>query len=126
MADCRTEHQEQVALFTWATVMSGRHPELKLLYAIPNAAKRSPAQARYMLSEGLKKGVPDICLPCARQGYHGLYIELKRIKGGVTSPDQKEWIAALKSEGYKAIVCKGFDEAREAIEDYLGIKHRRG
>jgi hypothetical protein len=131
MADCRTEHQEQVALFTWATVMSGRHPELKLLYAVPNGAfmggetaqakLRGIQRYRKLEAEGLKKGVPDICLPCARQGYHGLYIELKRIKGGTVSHEQKEWLAALNTEGYKAVVCRGFDEAREVIEEYLSI-----
>lgn len=136
MANCRTEHQEQAALFAWATVMSGRQPELKLLYAIPNGAfmggetaqakLRGIQRYRKLEAEGLKKGVPDICLPCARQGYHGLYIELKRIKGGTVSHEQKEWLAALNTEGYKAVVCRGFDEAKTVIEEYLGIKHGRG
>jgi len=131
MADYRTEHQEQVALFTWARIMSGRQPELKLLYAVPNGAfmggetaqakLRGIQRYRKLEAEGLKKGVPDICLPCARQGFHGLYIELKRIKGGTVSHEQKEWLSALNTEGYKAVVCRGFDEAREIIEEYLSI-----
>lgn len=75
-----TESQEQQRLFQWARMESGRFPELELLYHIPNEGKRSRATGRRMVAEGLKKGVPDICLPVARGGSHGLYIELKRTK----------------------------------------------
>ena len=114
-----TEHQEQTALFTWARVMQGLYPELALMYAIPNAAKRSKSLSAMMKAEGLKSGVPDICLPCARREYHGLYIELKRTKGGKVSPQQKEWLTALNKEGYMAVVCEGFEEAKAVIEKYL-------
>lgn len=32
---------------------------------------------------------------------------------------QKEWITALTEQGYKAVVCKGADEAIRAIKEYL-------
>jgi hypothetical protein len=51
--------------------------------------------------------------------YHGLYIEMKRSKGGTVSPEQKVWISLLKQQGYEAIVCRGADEAKQAIESYL-------
>ena len=117
--DNPTEAQEQIALFEWAGMMSGRMPELALLHAIPNGGSRNPAEARHLKAQGVKPGIPDIFLPCARGEYHGLYIELKRRKGGRVSIDQKKMILALQNQGYKAEVCMGWDEARDTICEYL-------
>ena len=57
-------------------------------------------------------------LPVARQGYHGLFIELKFGKGR-TSAAQREWLDALAFEGYRVEVCYGFYEAKGVIEEYL-------
>ena len=89
-----------------------------MLYAIPNGGARHIAVAAKLKADGVRSGVPDLALACARGQYNGLYIELKTMKG-VTSPQQKEWIEKLKRYGYQAIVCKGWDAARVAIEDYL-------
>lgn len=114
-----TEHQEQVALFDWAAWQAGLWPELRLLYAIPNGGKREIRTAAMLKSEGVKPGVPDICLPIPRGGKHGLYIELKRRKGGTVSPAQEAWIRALCLQGYECCVCCGWDQARETILRYL-------
>ena len=78
--------------------------------------------AARLKAAGVKSGVPDICLPVPRAGYHGLYIELKRQKGGRISPEQTEWIDALIKQGYCAAVCRGWEAAREEILRYLTIK----
>lgn len=114
-----TEHQHQVNLFQWANMQSVKHPELKLMFAVPNAAKRNLNTAMYMKAEGLASGVPDIFLPCARGTYHGLFIELKRAKGSVVSKTQKVYLDGLNMQGYKAVVCYGFDEAKNVILGYL-------
>ena len=98
------EHHDQVALFRWAAWNLARYPELEWMYAVPNAAKRSPRQGAYMKAEGLKAGVPDICLPVARGGYNGLYIEMK-IKGNKPTEKQLEWHVALREQGYRVEVC---------------------
>ena len=71
-----------------------------------------------MKAEGLKAGVPDLCLPVARQGYHGLYIEMKYGRNKPTAK-QKWWLEKLAEQGYKTIVCWGADEAIAVLEDYL-------
>ena len=48
-----------------------------------------------MKRQGVKAGVPDICLPVARNGYHGLYIELKAGKNKATK-NQEKWQVFLK------------------------------
>lgn len=117
-----TESQEQQLLFEWAALSAGKWPELALMYHIPNGGSRSKAEAGRFKAEGVKAGVPDICLPVARGGYHGLYMELKRVKGGRVSPAQQGWIAALRDQGYYACVCKGWDDAAHVIKKYLKNK----
>ena len=114
-----SEHTEQVALFSWAKMSEGRHPQLKNMFSIPNGGKRK--NGWWEKSEGLKSGVPDIFLSVAKNGKHGLYIELKYGKNK-PSKNQLEWLSALSDEGYEAKVCYGFDEAKKAICDYMGIE----
>ncbi len=113
------EDVEQRMVFKWAELASATYPELRLLYAIPNGGKRAIKTAIALKAQGVKAGVPDMCLPVPRGGYHGLYVELKRQKGGTVSDYQKSWINALNNQGYKATVCRGAAEAMETISEYL-------
>lgn len=114
-----TEHDEQVRIFDFVEEKKRVVPGLELLFAVPNAGKRSYGALNYYKAEGLRNGVPDLCLPVARKGYHGLYIELKRVKGGKVSPEQEWWLERLTEQSYYAVVCKGADEAIKTIIDYL-------
>ena len=114
-----TEAQEQEALFAWARIRSQRIPELALLHHIPNGGSRNPIEALHLKQQGVKPGIPDIFLPCARGPFHGLYIEMKRRKGGRVSVEQQRMILALRAHGYKAEVCRGWEEARDTICEYL-------
>ena len=71
--DDESGHQE--ALFSWAAYRTGLMPELQYMYHVPNGGKRDAATAVALKRQGVKAGVPDIMLPAARAGYHGLYIE---------------------------------------------------
>lgn len=118
--DCPTEAQEQKRLFEWAD--GPRAPiELAMMYHVPNGGTRNPREAHNLRLQGVKSGVPDICLPVPRGPFHGLYIELKRQRGGVVSDNQKAWITALNRVGYHAVICRGFDEARDVITKYLEL-----
>ena len=116
------EKDEQMLLFDWAEFAMCQYPELELMYHIVNEGKRSVYEGSKLISQGMKRGVPDICLPVPRGGYGALYIELKRRQGGRVSKDQRDWVDALNRVGNRALVCKGFDEAKKAIEDYLNGK----
>ena len=76
-------------------------------------------EAANLKQQGVKPGVPDIFLPVARKGFHGLYIELKRAKGGTVSKAQQEMLIALRCEGYAVEVCYGCEEAVRVLEGYL-------
>jgi hypothetical protein len=120
-----TEHAEQSLLVKWAALQLERHPELAYLVAVPNffgnvgnvharmgAAMRAKA-------EGRKKGYPDLILDVARGGFHGLRIEMKKVKGGSVDPEQRAWHEWLRSQGYRVEVCKGWEAARDVLLDYL-------
>lgn len=114
-----TEAQEQAALFEWIRIAAKKYPELELCHSIPNGGSRHPVEAVHLKQQGVKPGIPDIFLPCARGPWHGLYIEMKRRKGGRVSVDQKKMLLALRAQGYKAEVCRGWEEARDSIIEYM-------
>ena len=114
----RSEASEQITLIQWCDINRCKYPELGLIFHIPNGGKRNKLEAIKLKKEGVKAGVPDLFLPVARRGYNGLFIELEYGRNKAT-PKQKEWINNLNAQGYKAVVCNGFDEARLTIEEYI-------
>lgn len=109
------EHQEQKALIKWCEYMGAPY---NLIFAIPNGGHRHKAVAAKLKAEGVKSGVPDLFLPVAAWGKHGLFIEMKSENGKVTD-NQKRWIEALILQDYEPIVCYSFDEARLEIEAWI-------
>jgi len=116
-----TEQHEQERLFCWAELMGRVHPELWLLNASLNGVRLHRGSRAKAKRCGMKKGYPDIFLPVARGGYHGLFIELKRLKGGRLEPEQAEWKQRLADGGYMAIVAKGWVQASRVIEGHLKL-----
>ncbi len=111
-----TEHQEQVLLIKWFDLQyRGRI----VLFAIPNGGQRNLLVAKKMKAEGVRAGVPDLFLAVPNKDYAGLFIEMKKEKGGVVSEYQKIMLSRLEQAGYKCTVCKGFEEAKAEIEEYL-------
>ena len=115
------EDEEQMAVIAWAATMEDKYPELALLFHIPNGGKRMKSVAARFKAMGVKKGVPDLFLPVAKKGYPGLWIEMKRAKGGCLSPHQKEWINKLCAQGYRVTCCHGFEAAVAELVTYLNI-----
>ncbi len=113
------EHNEQVKLFAWAEWERIDRPELGLLSAVPNGGKRDAATGARLKAEGDKAGVPDVWLPVARQGFHGLVIELKADESKRPSKEQERWIRELTDQGYLAVVCHGCEAAKGVLMAYL-------
>lgn len=112
------EHFDQVYIFHFFEI---KYPDLHaLLHATPNAGRRKGVERGHVLSEGLRKGYPDMSLDAARGGYHGLRCELKRKDAGQRSisEDQRAWIERLTAEGYLAFVAFGWEEAIDCILKY--------
>lgn len=89
-------------------------------YHIPNGGSRNKKEAKNLKRQGVRPGVPDLCIPVAKRGFHGLYIEMKYGKNKPTDK-QLEWLDVLNANGYKAVVCYGFDQAKETIDWYMEV-----
>jgi rhodanese-related sulfurtransferase len=105
-----SEHFEQREVVKW---FRQTHRGVRI-FAIPNGGQRSIAAATRLKIEGVSAGVPDLFIPAWR-----LWVEMKRVKGGVLSAEQKDWIKYLEEVGYCAKVCKGAEDAKEQITAFF-------
>lgn len=115
-----SEHSEQCALFNWLAYVGNQHPEARLAFHVPNGGARDAVTGAQLQAAGVKAGVPDVCLPVARKGWHGLFIELK-VKGRAPRPNQASWLDALTAQGYLAVLCDGWLDARDVLVEYLEL-----
>lgn len=120
-----SEHSQQALVIAWAKDNEKRFPELRWLHSslngifIPGPRHIVWRIMNTQRQEGMKKGIPDLFLPAARRGYHGLYIEMKRDDSGVVSPEQKDFLEFAAEQGYRDQVCYGYIDAIKELEWYL-------
>lgn len=110
-----TEQQEAEALAAYLNINGYRFTH------IPNETGSDPrarARAVRMKRAGVSRGFPDYLI--FANGIR-IAIELKRSKGGVTSPEQREWLSVLAHHGFAAAVCHGASEAIEFIEQSISV-----
>ena len=108
-----TEVEEQIAVVQYCTA---RHIPV---FHIPNGGSRYVREAARLKQQGVMPGVPDLMIPVPRNGYHGLFVEMKRKKGGRTTTEQYYWRDLLSEQGYKSLICYGADAAIEALDTYV-------
>ena len=91
------------------------------VFAIPNGGSRNKIEAANLKRQGVKAGVPDLMLPVAKQGYHGLFIEMKV---GYNKPtnNQIKWAKILSKNGYLVKTCWSADEAINLITNYIYLE----
>jgi hypothetical protein len=81
-----------------------------LIFAIPNGGKRNITTAKLLVKEGVVAGVPDLFIPA-----WGIWVEMKRQKGGRLSADQEGMINYLESVGHHVVVGLGALDASEKL-----------
>lgn len=121
LARSGTEAAHQTALFAWAALHTHQWPELEYLFAIPNGGTRNKIEAGFLKAQGVRSGVPDVCLPIARWDKHGLWIELK-IGKNKPRERQQQWHQALSGFGHAVVVAYSWSEAASYITQYLEDK----
>lgn len=115
----KTESKIQQEIIRWWDLECRRfHLLPEDLMAFPLQGARTPANAARMKAEGMRRGTPDMFLAVGRHGYGGLWLELKR-PGGRPTEFQTAALSRLQKQGYVARLVIGFDEATEAIFNYL-------
>ena len=122
------EEEEGKALFQWAQAQRwhGR-PIAKILIHIPNGSFRgydrrgAAITAGKLKAQGMQPGVSDYLVPvpiwtkqCA-----GLWIELKRLKGGSVSTEQTDFHTDMLALGYRCEVARGWEAASKIILEHL-------
>ena len=135
LGNSTTEHSHQAAYFCWLQNNKCHQPGFEFAYAVPNGGKRGKREAARLVSEGVKKGVPDVVVPIPTWRSHdgrtmqieycGLYIEFKKpslekpMKGTVTNPDQIRYRDYLLSVNYAHFVAFHYLQAIEFTINYL-------
>jgi len=113
-----TEAQDMEAIFAWRDVVVGTYPELALLYHIPNEGRRGWKAQRAVKRGGVLKGIPDICLPVARCGFIGLYIEQKR-EGEKPTPEQLRIARKLRDQNHAVYLSYTAGDTQQIILNYI-------
>ena len=118
--DCLKESEIQSSFFAWIKLHENRFPELKFCFHVPNGGYRFKATAAAMKRAGTRAGVPDVSLPIARKGFHGLWIEFKS-DAGKLSEAQETFIEFLRRQNYCVLVCRSWTAGANAVIDYLDL-----
>lgn len=114
----RRESSEQGAFFNFVNFLLPQEVSA-LITHIPNGEHRDPRVAVKLKQMGVKPHWPDILVAIPRGGYCGLFIELKRAKGGKVDAGQERLHNMLKASGYRVEVCRGAERAITTLTEYL-------
>lgn len=110
------EHRIQCAYVRWFRL---QFPHLAHnLFAVPNGGRRDKVTGAKLKAEGALAGVSDLILLKRNAHYGALLIEFKTPKGK-QSEQQKEWQRKIEADGYKYVICRSFDAARQETINYL-------
>lgn len=112
----KEEHNLQVACVTWFRL---QYPKLrKALFSVPNGGTRHKREAVTLKEEGVTAGVSDLILAVPNRENAGVFIEMKTPSGTV-SKEQKEFLALMKSLGYRVEVVRSFDRFVEVVNSQM-------
>lgn len=105
------ESKEQEALCRWMD-------DNNIFYfAVPNGGSRHKLEAVNLKKQGVKKGVSDLIVMLNSKI---LFVEMKRVKGSITSDEQIDFIDRVTQFGYSdGRVCYGCEDAKNYIKEWL-------
>jgi hypothetical protein len=121
------EREFQKTCVKWLDIIAKTHAIR--YFAVPNGAHLARGAAGYssLKAQGLKSGVPDLCILFGNDvrapeysKEEVLFVELKR-PGTSTKleGDQKDWNFWLNSQGFETYVVNDFDTFKTIVESYL-------
>jgi len=118
------EQKSQASVIRWFNLAYSHIANL--LYHIPNGQNVGPKVGARLKNMGLRPGVPDLCLSIpkmdGRTVIPSLFIEMKSSRGQLTQ-QQRQMKELLETQGHRVVVCRSFEEAINAIEEYLALPH---
>lgn len=111
-----TEYDIQCSVVEYLELLQAQG-KILLFTAIPNSTYTTSWQVKVKNRRlGVRPGLSDLVVVTHDSV---LFIELKREKKGVVSAEQKEWLRVLQDKKVTSVVCKGFDNAKEFIDQVL-------
>lgn len=103
--------------FAGYLLMLQRQGKLEVYSHIPHETyTTSWNQKKNNKLKGVRAGVPDYIIVI--KGFV-VFLEMKRKKGGVVSPEQKQWLEAVNNKITVSTVAKGYEEAKHFIDILL-------
>ncbi|MCD8083427.1 MAG: VRR-NUC domain-containing protein [Clostridiales bacterium] len=114
------EDAEQIVVAQWAACRTGRYPELKWLFHVPNGGSRNQIEAVKLKEMGVKAGVSDLCLPYPKGKYCGLFVEMKARRNKLTEK-QTEFLSDMAEAGHFVATCYSAEDAIQVIEEYCNL-----
>jgi hypothetical protein len=108
-----TEEQIQVQV---ATYLNAKLPKTWLWFHTPNGSHRLKAVAAKLKAQGVKPGVPDVCI--LRPNGLPIWIELKAF-GGVLTVSQRSFQIWCVENKHPHRVCRSVGEVEVFLKEYL-------
>ncbi len=113
-ARAKSEREEQIEVVAY---LRSKYP--KVVVTATGAGMGFSGKWQQLLSRlGYHRGTPDLMIFKPKGGYHGLFIEMKAVRGSL-SDVQKHTLDTLAAEGYKTCVCFGAGQAIGVLDKYM-------
>ena len=116
------EHAEQAKLCKWLQIKNIEYAAVPNGMFINLKGRSAGMIMAKMKEEGFRTGFPDIMVLLPGRV---VFIEMKRVSKSRVSDEQKEWNAKLRTLGFDAYICKGFEAAASVIEDIIAEELRK-
>lgn len=110
------EHQLQKSI---CQLLDIALPDTYRYFAVPNGGWRNPKEAARLKAEGVKAGVPDICI-VSQDGWVA-FVEVKRPRNSSLSDPQKEWRDFCTQNFIPWGIAKSLDDVLDLLKAW-GIK----
>jgi len=117
----REEAMHQAAFMAHRKVKVADYPNLNYLFATLNGIFLPPHLRAQAIEAGMAPGILDLWYMVRREPYAGLVMDMKKLKDGRPSADQKEWAAHLVAQGYLVIFPAGCVDAWRCLCAFEGI-----
>jgi hypothetical protein len=119
-----TESNVHIPIVSWIKANEEEYRVLKTIFHCPNSFfGTSFSIVAWLKKLGLRRGVYDLIVPVAKGGYAGLWIEVKTIKGKL-STEQKDYARLINEHSdipTLFVVVTDAENGINTIKNYLSI-----
>ncbi len=110
------EEAECVALAEYLEILKAQGKVIVYTHTAQETYTTSWKQKFKNKRMGVNSGVADYIIVTPTSV---VFLEMKRLKGGVISPSQKVWLHAVKGKQVFSEVCHGFEQAKQYIDQVV-------